>query len=119
VTTTTTHFKAYQSESATNPTLAYQTADDLAQSTSYINLAQGMGTDNDQQTSGELWLFNPSSTTYVKHFMARMENYQTSDYAQDLYTAGYLNTTSAVNAIDFKMSSGNIDDGTISLYGLA
>ena len=119
VTTTTTHFKAYQSESATNPTLAYQTADDLAQSTSYINLAQGMGTDNDQQTSGELWLFNPSSTTYVKHFMARMENYQTSDYAQDLYTAGYLNTTSAINAIDFEMGIGNIDDGTITMYGIA
>ena len=119
VTTTTTHFKAYHSESGTNPTLAYQTADDLAQSTSYINLAQGMGTDNDQQTSGELWLFNPSSTTYVKHFMARMANYQTSNYAQDLYTAGYLNTTSAINAIDYEMGIGNIDDGTITMYGIA
>lgn len=119
VTTTSTFFKAYHSESATNPTLSYITDDDLAQSTSYIKFVQGMGTDNDQQTSGEMYLFNPSSTTYVKHFMIRMNNYQTSDYSQDLHIAGYFNTTSPINAIDFKMGAGNIDDGTITMYGIA
>jgi hypothetical protein len=65
-----------------------------------------------------MWLFNPSSTTYVKHFMTVVSNTHNSNYEKNTYTAGYYNTTSAINAIQFSMSSGNIDDGTIYLYGI-
>ena len=67
--------------------------------------------------SGELWLFNPSSTTFVKHFI--ITNNQTAgERSRNFYIAGYGNTTSAVDAVQFKMTSGNIDAGTIKLYGI-
>jgi len=118
VTKTTTFFKAFHNQADTVTELSYATADDLAQSTSYQELAIS-GTDNDQSLAGELWLYNPSSTTYVKHFMSIMNFDAFNDFQQNSYIAGYGNTTSAVDAIDFKFESGNIDDGTISLYGLA
>jgi hypothetical protein len=77
-----------------------------------------VGIENDESVSGSLTLFNPSSTTYVKHFIATVNEYNQNDYNQNAYVAGYGNTTSAVNAIQFKMSSGNIDDGTILMYGI-
>jgi len=120
VTTTTTGFQAYHNEAGTGAGLVYEGSTDLAQSTSYITLNNDLKNDNDNSICSELWLFNPSSTTYVKHFMGRTTSAtHNSIYFVDMYTAGYFNTTSAVDAIDFKMSSGNIDDGTISLYGLA
>jgi hypothetical protein len=64
-------------------------------------------------------LFNPSSTTFVKHFIARCNVYQSSNYSIDNYTGGYANTTSAIDAVQFKMNSGNIDAGTITLYGIS
>ena len=76
----------------------------------------------DNGGAGELWLFNPSSTTYVKHFISRFKpNYSggSNPYSHDGYTAGYINTTAAVTAAQFKMNSGNIDAGTIKLYGIA
>jgi hypothetical protein len=76
-----------------------------------------MGTDNDQSCSGTMFLFNPSSTTFVKHFMVTMNTLTEADYSVNEYTGGYCNTTSAVNAIDFKMSSGTFD-GKIKLYGI-
>ena len=118
-TMTTTFFQAYHDEADTFTSLSYNASFDQAQGTGYQLFSHSLGTDNDQSSSGELWIYNPSSTTYVKHFMSRMNVYHASDTSNDLYTAGYLNTTSAIDAIDFKMSSGNIDDGTISLYGLA
>ena len=72
----------------------------------------------DETASGELWLFGLSSTTYVKHFMARASTYLNSDYQSQKYHAGYFNTTSAIDEIQFKMDSGNIDSGTIKLYGI-
>ena len=77
--------------------------------------------DNDSNISGELWLYNPSSTTYVKHFMNRLNHTfnSTPQHTMDTFVAGYFNTTSAINAVDFKMSSGDIDDGTITMYGIA
>ena len=77
-----------------------------------------MGDGNDECCVGELFLFDPSSTTSVKHFLCRINNYQTSDYSQDIYVSGYFNTTSAIDAIQFKMGSGNIDSGTIEMYGI-
>ena len=81
-------------------------------------IAGTIGSDNDQSGSGELWLFNPSSTTFVKHFMNRASHAQHGNSSLDWFSAGYLNTTSAVDAIQFKQSSGNIDAGTIKLYGI-
>jgi hypothetical protein len=119
VTKTTTFFEAYHTEDDSDAALGYATGRDLAQSTAYQLLATtGTGNDNDQNCSGTLTLFNPSSTTYVKHFIATTNVIESRDYAWNSFIAGYGNTTSAVNAIRFQMSSGNIDDGTIYLYGI-
>ena len=118
VTKTTTAFLAYHNEADNSTGLSYLTAYDLAQSTSFQNLAYGVGNDNDQQCSGSLSLFNPSSTTYVKHFISNASEYTLLDFNQNDFVAGYGNTTSAINAVQFKFSSGNIDDGIIKLYGV-
>jgi len=115
VTKTTTHFSAYHDEGDTDTNLGYRTTIDLAQSTAFQVLAQ-VSSGADESVNGVLQLFNPSSTTYVKHFIARLNDYNTP-YSEDRYTAGYGNTTSAINAIQFKMSSGNMD-GTILMYGI-
>ena len=91
----------------------------LAQSTSYERITQAMGNDNDQSISGYLHLFEPSSTTFVKHYILRANNAVYVDMSDERFTGGYFNTTSAVDAIDFKMSSGNIDAGEITLFGVA
>ncbi len=119
VTKTTTTFDAYNDEaSGTSNALGYQTGYDLAQSTAFQNLSVVIGNDADQSCSGTLQLFNPSSTTYVKHFIACFNNSSYHNYTINNFTAGYGNTTSAVNAIQFKFDSGNIDDGIIKLYGV-
>ena len=118
VTKTTTYFYASHNEGGSSTALSYYAAQDLAQGTGFQNLFTGVGTDNDQSGSGYLHLFNPSSTTFVKHFIARFQHYMYVDFSQEYYTAGYGNTTSAVDAVQFKMSSGNIDSGTIDLYGV-
>ena len=118
VTKTTTFFNAYHDEGDSSTGLTYQTGNDLAQSTDFQKLAEG-GSDNDQSISGEMFLFNPSDTTFVKHFISRFNMYSRSDYTQDHYIAGYFNTTSAIDAVQFKMNSGNIDAGTIKLYGVS
>ena len=118
VTKTTTFFRAYHDEADTTTTLQYLADSDLAQSTSDQRFLREIGNDNDQSGSGTLTLFNPSSTTYVKHFIATGNAYINADYTMNYYVAGYGNTTSAVNAIRFQMSSGNIDDGIIKLYGV-
>jgi hypothetical protein len=119
VTKTTTYFHAYQSENGVNTDLNYDANEDLAQSTSFQNIIYKIGNGADESGSGTLTLFNPSSTTYVKHFIATTNGYsgQALDYSINSYVAGYGNTTSAVNAIRFQMSSGNFD-GTIYLYGI-
>jgi hypothetical protein len=117
VTKTTTFFRAYHDEADTTAVLGYETGSDLAQSTSFQNLNDSSGSDADQSDSGSLILFNPSSTTYVKHFISTLQQYQSSNFSIQNYVAGYGNTTSAVNAIQFKYSTGNFD-GTIALYGI-
>ena len=118
VTITSTAFRAYHNEADSSAGLNYEGSNDLAQSTNFQYLMEGVGNDNDQSGSGELFLFNPSSTTFVKHFIARTQFYQKSDATQENDYGGYFNTTSAINAIQFKMSSGNIDSGRIALYGI-
>ena len=118
VTKTTTFFWNVHTESDSDAEQSYITGDDLAQSTGFQDLTRGTGNGNDESASGELWLFNPSSTTYVKHFMATTNDYNNGDQTNNSYIAGYGNTTSAVDAVQFKMDSGNIDAGTIKLYGI-
>ena len=117
-TKTTTVFEAYNNEAGNDNGLAYQTAEDIAQGTGFQNISKNLGTDNDQNAGGYLHLFNPSSTTFVKHFISRLNNYQHNEYSLDYYVAGYCNVTAAIDAVQFKMSSGNIDAGDICLYGI-
>ena len=118
VTKTSTFFRAIHSE-AGSETFGYDIDYDLAQSTAFQTLAEGVGSDNDQATSGTLILFNPSSTTYVKHFIANVNTSRHSDSSANFFSAGYGNTTSAVNAIRFLFQDGqNIDAGTIYMYGI-
>ena len=92
-----------------------------AQGTSFQNLTanSSLGNDNDQNLSGFLRLFNPSSTTFVKHFICKTAYTSSSDYQVSDFIAGYFNTTSAIDEIQFKMSSGNVDAGDICLYGIS
>ena len=120
VTTTNTLFHAfhYENDSGT-PYVAYDTSRDLAQSTSFTVLIDSVGTDNDQNASGYLHLFNPSGTVGVKHFIANAVTNTQNDGAINCYAAGYFNTTSAIDAVQFKFSANNIDAGDICLYGIA
>jgi len=118
VTLTSTSFLARHHEDDSATFLGYQSSDDEAQTTNFKKLAGGHGGGNDESLSGYLTLFNPSNTTFVKHFMANVNSYHASDISINWYQAGYFNTTSAINAIQFKMNSGNIDAGDICLYGL-
>jgi hypothetical protein len=117
VTKTSTFFIAYHDEADTANALQYNGTYDLAQSTSYKSIAPELGNGADEDASGSLQLFNPSSTTYVKHFISRINTYNTGNLSLEVNAAGYCNTTSAVNAIRFQMSSGNFD-GIIKLYGV-
>ena len=117
-TMTTTYFYARQDESGGNTALSYDTGSDLAQGTDFHKISQGIGNGNDESASGSLMLFNPSSTTFTKHFISRVSTYEDANYIYDIHTAGYFNTTSAIDEIQFKMTSGNMDSGTIKLYGI-
>ena len=118
-TKTSNFFQARHEEDDSSTALSYETSYDLAQSTDFQSLsANTLGTDNDQSFSGEMWLFSPSSTTYVKHFMARGNVYHAANIQQDNFVAGYCNVTAAIDGVQFSMSSGDIDAGTIKLYGI-
>jgi len=120
VTKTSTFFRAYNNEPGTVSAINYETSSDLAQGTGFQGFNKSeLGNDNDQSCVGTLHLFNPSSTTFVKHFIANINTYHSGDYSANSYIAGYGNTTSSVDAIRFQMSSGNIDAGDICLYGIA
>jgi hypothetical protein len=117
-TMTTTTFDAAHNEAGDNQLLRYTTAYDQAQGTAFQTITDDNFTPNtDESGNGTLQLFNPSSTTYVKHYISRMAHIG-NGYGLDTYSAGYFNTASAINAIQFKMSSGNINDGIIKLYGV-
>lgn len=118
VTKTSTAFVTYHREADDGAGISYDGGFDLAQSTSFQPLCWYTGSDNDQANSGELTIFNPSSTTYVKHWISKISVTAENDQSVCAFVAGYGNTTSAVNAIRFQMSSGNIDAGTIYLYGI-
>ena len=102
-----------------NPTSNYDEDREVAPSTDYQVIMQDPGNENDESGSGTLHLFDPSNTTSVKHFIADIHEHQGSNYAVRKFVAGYGNTTSAINAIDFKFASGNIDSGVIKMYGVS
>ena len=118
VTKTTTFFRASHTEGDGTPEFGYVTSRDLAQSTDFQPILFVVGTDNDSCGSGYLHLFEPSSTTFVKHFVGSTQQTKENTECSNAFLAGYGNTTSAVNAIQFKMASGNIDAGSISMYGV-
>jgi len=118
VTLTNTYHRAFHKEDDSVTVLSYEPFYDQAQSTAFATLVDSLGGDADQQCSGTLQIFNPSSTTFVKHFISRLNNSHAGDYSMDQFTAGYFNTTSSIDAVQFKMDSGNIDDGIIKMYGV-
>jgi hypothetical protein len=119
-TKTTTSFYAYHNEGDSSAAVSYEPGHDMAQGTGYCQIGgDALGADNDQSCSGTMFIFSPSSTTFVKHFIVTMNTLTEADYSVNQYTAGYMNTTSAVNAVDFKMTTGNIDSGVIKMYGLS
>ena len=117
-TITSTFFNAQHDESDSNTYFMYRTTGDQAQGTSFQRLTEGTGNDNDQSCSGTLHLFDPSNTTFVKHFIANTHNAHQGDYAMNNFIAGYVNTTTALTRGRFKFESGNIDSGTIKMYGV-
>ena len=118
VTKTSSYFYAFNFENDGGTDVEYNTGSDLAQGTGFQFLTTETGSDNDQCFAGTLKLFNPSSTTFVKHFIAVTNDAQSENRDYTSFSAGYGNTTSAVNAVQFKMNSGNIDAGDICLYGI-
>ena len=119
VSMTSTSFQAFHSEAGDDPLLAFRTgAAVLHNETSFKSLTQETSNDADHCVCGYLHLFNPSSTTFVKHFICRLSHTFNNNYANEFYNAGYFNTTSAIDAIQFKFSANNIDAGDICLYGI-
>jgi len=95
------------------------TSNDIAQGTGYQMIGHIPGNDNDQSVSGTLYLFSPSSTTFAKHFISNFNSYTYHNYSLNTYVGGYCNVTAAIDGVDFKFSSGNIDSGVIKMYGLS
>ena len=118
VTKTNTYFEFWNRENGSSSGLSYADGHDVAQSTAFFNIQSEYGDDNDMAGVGYLHLFNPSSTTFVKHFTFTGNQYHKDDYCQGTMVAGYFNTTSVIDAVQFKMNTGNIDSGTISLFGI-
>ena len=117
-TKTTTFFRARHGEDASLGNLSYDDGNDLAQATGVQKLVENIGADNDQALSGTVHLFNPSSTTFVKHFMSDFNSTSGDNASDRFFVAGYCNVTAAIDGVQFSMSSGNIDAGDICLYGI-
>ena len=116
-TITSTHFRARHDEADTTATLQYLTSGDQAQGTSFQRITD-CGNDNDQNINGTFHLFDPSNTTFVKHFLITTSSDDYRSEANQRFTAGYFNTTTALTRVRFKFASGNIESGTIKLYGV-
>ena len=119
VATTTSLYRNQHKEDGSDPALEYLGGSDLDNSTSEQRIILSQSHDDDQCGSGYMHLFDPSNTTFVKQFFTRTSGSWYLDYSFDIHVSGYVNTTSAVDAIQFTMSSGNIDSGTIKLYGVS
>ena len=118
-TITSTFFYAYHDEADSQAGLSYVAGRDQAQGTAFQAISDGVGNDNDQSTSGYLHLFDPSSTTFIKNFIALTNINGGDNISTASYAAGYINTSTAITRVQFKFASGNIDSGTIKMYGLS
>ena len=119
ITATDTFFAAIHSEDNSQASLAYYGSLDIAQGTGFIDLGGDTGNGNDECLAGQLTIYSPSSTTFVKHFISRASVYNNTPMMVDAFVGGYFNTTTAIDAIQFKFDSGNIDSGVIKLYGVS
>jgi len=117
-TITSTYFASYQTEDGSTAALQYVSGQIQHQGTAFQTLVDAVGNGNDESCSGTLQIFQPSSSTFVKHFIARSHGYNGSDYSTDLFCAGYINTATAITRVQFKFSSGNTDSGIIKFYGV-
>ena len=117
-TKTTSYFRAYADEADSATSLAYSGGNELANGTGVQNLTEGQGNGSDESFCGEMLLFQPSSTTFVKHFISRLQSYNQADISYESYVSGYCNVTAAIDGVQFTMTSGDIDAGTIKLYGI-
>ena len=115
----TSNFFMAQHTEADATSFGYEDGFDLANGTGFQYINRNTGNDNDQATSGILTLYDPSNTTFVKHFISRTNTIMSTDKQEDAYVAGYCNTTSAIDGVQFKFASGNIDAGTFKLYGVS
>ena len=123
ITKTTTIFQVYHAEDDSSSTAnqgfdGYQAGFDLAQSTAYQAMGHTIGNAADESCGGELFLFNPSDTTYVTHFYSNLNEFHNGNHTVNLYMGGYFNATAALTAINFDMNSGNFD-GTVRMYGVS
>ncbi len=119
VSKTTTYFTSAHAENDSAAEIGYAGSQDLASSTSDAQIFRDLGSDNDQCLGGEFFLFNPSNTTFTKHFICTIQGNNFNNFTETGFTSGIGNTTSAINGIRFKFSSGNIDSGDIKLYGIS
>ena len=121
VTKTTSIFYALHKENGADAELLYEASSDIAQGTGYQRFCAGglMSGDSDHSLSGTLHLFDPSNTSLVTHFTTSTNHNNKSDYSIRNFVGGYVNSTSAVNAVDFKVESNTIDSGVIKLYGVS
>tara|TARA_R100000900_G_scaffold57571_1_gene46741 strand:- start:212 stop:847 length:636 start_codon:yes stop_codon:yes gene_type:complete len=117
-TKTGTLFYSYHDEGDTTGVVSYFANKDIAQGTGFQVISADVGGGNDESMSGEMFLFNPSSTTFVKHYFHRASTYEKDSAAIEHYASGYFNVTAAIDAIQFKFDSGNIASGRIALYGI-
>ena len=115
--TTSTYFAGRHAEDDSPAALSYETSYDFADSTSFIRISVGVGNGADEHCAGELHLFNPSSTTYNKNWYSRVVMYHEGDQVWDSFVGGFVNSTSDIDAIQFKMESGNLD-GKIKMWGV-
>ena len=116
---TSTWFRGYHNEAGDSSGLDYRTPNDQAQGTAFQYLSDGQGNGNDEGFCGQLSIYNPSSSVFVKHFIFNGNTHANTDYSINSFVAGYFNTTTALTRFQFKFSGGNIDSGVIKLYGIS
>jgi hypothetical protein len=117
-TKTSTCFQASHNEAGSSTSFGYETGFDLANGTADQTIVRNIGNASDESLSGTIFLFSPSSTTFVKHFISDTQTVISSNQTDRCFVAGYCNVTSAIDGITFKPDSGNIDSGVIKMYGL-
>jgi hypothetical protein len=116
---TSTHFRTWHREDESETSFDYSDGHDQGQAAGYQIIINGVDNAADSGCSGVLTIYDPSSTAFVKHFTSRASAINGTDYSQQSFSAGYINDTTAIDEISFKFNSGNIDAGTIKMFGVS